>query len=108
MPAMGVLIERLAISALFLYYSKNIDLPVVCKKLSCPQGNSRRGALIGAGADGCSADERCKSVARRVTRENVMMEDLIVIPLGGCHDGVFKGTGEMAGTLMYTCMHEMQ
>jgi hypothetical protein len=57
------------------------DLPVVCKKLSCPQGSSRRGALIGAGADGCSADERCKSVARRATRESVMMEDLTVILL---------------------------
>lgn len=74
MPAMGVLIERLAISALFLYYSKNIDLPVVCKKLSCPQGNSRRGALIGDGADGCSVYARCDSARSSVTREKDMMD----------------------------------
>lgn len=31
---------------------------MVCKKLSCPQGSSRKGALIGAGADGCSVYAR--------------------------------------------------
>ena len=45
---------------------------MVCKKLSCPQGSSRRGALIGAGADGCSAVERRRSAASRVTRERVI------------------------------------
>jgi len=75
---------------------------VVCKKLSCPQGSSRRGALIGAGADGCSADERCKSAARRATRENVMMGNSTIIPLGDDHVGVFDETG---GTLMYMHVH---
>jgi hypothetical protein len=54
-------------------YNINYNLPVVCKKLSCPQGSSRRGALIGAGADGCSAYEICVSAARNATREKVMM-----------------------------------
>lgn len=39
--------------------------------------------------------------ARRVTRENVMMKDPTVIPLGGYRVGVAGETGEMAGTLMY-------
>jgi hypothetical protein len=75
MPAVGIFMESFAISASFLYYSKNIDLPVVCKKFSCPQGNSRRGALIGDGADGCSAYARCDSARSSVTREKDMMDD---------------------------------
>lgn len=51
------------------------NLPVVCKKLSCPQGSSRKGALIGAGADGCSAYARCDNAESKATREKVMMCD---------------------------------
>jgi hypothetical protein len=75
-PAMGVLMERLAISALFLCYNDNDDLPVVWRKFSCPQGNSRRGALIGDGADGCSVYARCDSARSSVTREKDMMDDI--------------------------------
>jgi hypothetical protein len=74
MPAMGVLMERLAISALLLYHDTDIDLPVVCKKFSCPQGNSRSGALIGHGADGCSVYARCESARSNETREKDMMD----------------------------------
>lgn len=82
MPAVSVFDEQHASAPGSSKDDTHDDLPVVCKKLSCPQGSSRSGALIGAGADGCSADERCKSAARRVTRENVMMEDLTTtIPL---------------------------
>jgi hypothetical protein len=76
MPAMGVLMERLAISTLLLYHDTDIDLPVVCKKFSCPQGNSRSGALIGDGADGCSVYARCDSARRNETREEAMMDDI--------------------------------
>jgi hypothetical protein len=75
MPAMGVLTERLAISALFQHHGTDLDLPVVCKKFSCPQGNSRSGALIGDGADGCSVYARCESARSNETREKDMMDD---------------------------------
>lgn len=76
MPTMGILMESYAISASFLYCSTHLDLPVVCKKFSCPQGNSRRGALMGDGADGCSVYARCESDRRSATREKDMMDDI--------------------------------
>jgi len=75
MPTMGVLMERLAISALLLYHDTDLDIPVVCKKFSCPQGSSRSGALIGDGADGCSVYARCDSARSNETRDKAMMND---------------------------------
>lgn len=59
-------------SAAYTHRSACLYLPVVCKKLSCPQGSSRRGALMGAGAEGCSAYVKCESVKSKATREKVM------------------------------------
>ena len=65
------------------------DLPVVCKKLSCPQGSSRKGALIGAGADGCSAYTRCDTAVSKATREKVMIGNLIAISFRDYYVDVF-------------------
>ena len=107
MPSMGVLMKIFAISALSTYHSTNLDLPVVCKKFNCPQGSSRRGALMGDGADGCSEYAKCDSARSSVTREKDMMDDIPTINvLHGRHTLLMsKEVEEVAGDLDVHCMH---